>query len=92
MSECEPIGHCESCSKPIFAGDKYGPCTDAIMLCSEHTYSLSDLAGQYREVLEEGDEHSLATLNMTREELETQLSGIDAEIASTGDRTVLVDA
>lgn len=42
MTECEYIFRCESCGRPIYAGDKYQPGGDC-NLCPEHAATWKDI-------------------------------------------------
>jgi len=86
MDDIEPVGICESCSKPIHEGDQYAPCTDGIMLCKEHAPNYSDVQRQYRELVEagkgDGEMRDCA-------ELAEDLASITARIKEDGDGKVL---
>ena len=86
------IGCCETCDKPIFEGEQYGYSSDGCYFCEEHAYCLSDVLIQHKQILSDNDEWSLGEMGMTREELGQQIEAIENELATSGDRKILVTA
>lgn len=86
------IGCCETCGKPIFEGEQYGYSSDGCYFCEEHAYSLSDVLIQHKQILADNDEWSLGEMDMTRDELAQQVEAIEKELATSGDRKILMTA
>ena len=79
-------GTCETCSKPIYEGDQYAPCTDGAMLCFNHAPLYSDLQKQYAQCVADdiGDGDCVDA-----EEMVENLAIITRRIAKHGDEKVL---
>lgn len=81
----EAIWHCESCGKPIYAGDKYFPTNDPVF-CEEHAYTLEDCVQNLQDCMEDKDwEPEIGT----RSEVALEIQRMKSEIAATGNRKVL---
>ena len=79
-------GTCETCSKPIYEGDQYAPCTDGAMLCFNHAPLYSDLQKQYAQCVADdiGDGDCVDA-----EEMVENLAIITRRIAEHGDGKVV---
>lgn len=84
----DPVHTCESCGKPIYAGEKV--CTfwhdqgSQLFMCEEHAATRSDAIDAYRELLSDPPEPN-EDEPFDAEALEAEIVKLELDLATIGD-------
>lgn len=79
-----PIGHCESCGKPLCEGDTGFYTSDGVVLCADHSPTLVDVIEHQKSFIDDFEEYGYET----REKMQVTIAEHETDLAKNGNRSM----